>query len=234
MRPLVALALVACTDGPAPESTITDLQVVAAVATPPAGPIGAPYGLEVVVADPAGAGADLWVWGCDDEACDAARPTVDDGIASVDRTTRAAGPEWVLACAPGVCGEPTERELRDPGAWLRSLPTEGVSLAVREVRVEGTRGAELPVNPEIVEAPEGLRAVTAEEVALHFVVPGAAAAYGYAVGGGFERASVQVASDGAVRLAWLTPDEPGTSELFAVFQDDDGGVAVWSERVEVR
>ncbi|MEZ4236183.1 MAG: TonB family protein [Myxococcota bacterium] len=133
-------------------------------------------------------------------------------------------PVWFLACAPGLCGDLAavdEATLQDPASWLQGLPLSGVSAAVRTTRIgEGE-------NPVIAEAPEGpLVAAADAEVPLGFTVPGAATAYGLATAGGFARPQQDVASDGAVTLPWVGGAAPG--RVYVVFEDGEGGTAVWT------
>lgn len=118
--------LLGCGAGPATETLVPDLRILAIVAEPPEVAPGEQVTLGVHTMDPAGTGVEGLLWscldlgdGCLEAALPAAGATVFspvDGVASVPRTipselaplvadgvTVVPVPLWALACAPGLC-----------------------------------------------------------------------------------------------------------------------------------
>jgi hypothetical protein len=167
-------------------------------------------------------------------------------------------PLWALACVPGDCGpldamaEVLERgelfddqqraDLADPSRWAEEIGFDGANLAVRTVTAS-TRGvAERNQNPFYSATYlEGLDPVLVadrgEAVDLGFLVgdPNGDTVYAYAYTtiGAFAERRTKV-EDGVVHPWFLAPAQAGTGELWIVFDDRDGGVAVWNQPVEVR
>lgn len=227
MRRALVLLTIGCAAGPNVETQIDELRVVAAVAEPPEVATGESYALTVTVADPAGAGFDSLVW-----TCPPGEDCVREPLAGAVEMPGLPFPVWIVACEPGLCDleAVTDVSLADPVAWLEELPLTGVSAAVRTPAFTELPLEERRENPVVEEAPEAGaadRATVEAPVTLRFVVPGAETAYGSATGGGFGMASYDVASDGAVALAYYAPEEGG-ARLYVVFEDGLGGTAVWT------
>lgn len=228
--------LVAACGGPDEATLLDELKVVAAVAEPPDVLAGEPYDLSFTVADPLDEGGEWLAWSCLPElGCVTEGGPLDGETLSVQAVGVAPVPVWFLACAPGACdlGEADEERLLDPIGWLEELPMTGVTLASRLTRVVA-EGAERNENPRIEVAPSGLSAPAEADLSFRFVVPGAEQAFGLGTGGGFTMGSFDVARDGAVELVWVAPKETGIYRLYVVFDDGEGGTAVWSDDVEVR
>ena len=130
-----------------------------------------------------------------------------------------------------------------PDAWkngealidgLKSLPFDGVSLAYRTLwlsdrEVEVRRSN--PVFSPTFTLPETAR--PGERIELPFEVEVAGSdteAFGYSLSGGFGAISARV-FEGQVSLDWYAPEELSEAEdskLWVVFQDEEGGSAVWT------
>lgn len=245
--PWVAAALAGCATGPNEETVIDELRVVAAIAEPPEVAPGEPFDLDVTVADPVGDGFDLLVWSCPPAeapagvappealggACVVSRPEVLGDHAVVPSVGLSPVPQWVLACAPGACdlSDPREAELRDPAAWLGTLPLEGVSAALRQVRIVQPPAEPTLQNP-VVDELSGVRRLGAATpdapVTLRFRAVGARTAYGRSTVGGFARPSFDVAEDGTVALDWYGPRkrEAGPGTIYVVFEGVHGAAAL--------
>jgi hypothetical protein len=251
----LGLVLVGCAMGPNEETVIDELRVVSAVAEPPEVTPGGAYDLTVTVADPQADGFELLVFTCPpsslpsgvtlppealDAPCVVDRPAVDDeGHAVVPSIGALPVPQWMVACAPGACAldDVSERELRDPVAWLQTLPLEGVSAAFRQVRVVEPPAEPALQNPDIVEVGpvRGLASAGPDDpVTLSFVVPGAETAFGRATVGGFGRPSFDVASDGSVSLEWYGPRRryEGAGWIYVVFEGADGASSLYQLAVD--
>ena len=231
---MVILLLVACAMGPSEETLLTDLRVVAAVAEPPEVAPGEETTIEVTVADPSGAGAEVLVW---TPAGRFAGDLVDQRVTGTLPVSDEVGaaPLWVLACEPGLCPMIRDEgfDLSDPDEWIAELPMEGVSLATRAFPVsrERTRNA----NP-VVTVTGDLASSAGAEVELDVDVVDedeTTVVFGYTTGGGFGMASFPVVG-GASILTWYAPEEEGPVDLFVVVQDDRGGAAVWRGEATVR
>lgn len=239
--PWMLVSLAAC-GGPNPETLLYELRVVAAVAEPPEVAVGESYQLTATIADPLEEGGDWMIWSClGEEGC-----LVEQGELGVDEPTAtqlgvAPVPAWVMACAPGACDlvGATPAQLRDPETWMQELPLSGVTLASRFTRLTEAPPEERRSNPVITRSPD-TDAVLPEtvspeqEVRLGFDAPGAEAAFGLATGGGFTMVRYDVGDEGNTELVWVAPEESGSVTLYVVFDDEQGGTAVWEAVVEVR
>lgn len=163
---------------------------------------------------------------------------------------------FLLACEPGLCpvisearaalAAPQDTEaaralaaqLADPESWMRDLPLEGVALATRLVPLAG--GGSRNENPSAEQRfrPSGdvgtpLRVQPGEAVNLRFSVydPDGTRvdAFGYTTLGRFDEERVREDRENDAVLHWLlAPEEPGTGTVWVVFDDRDGGRAVWT------
>lgn len=162
----------------------------------------------------------------------------------------------LLACEPGLCpiisearealaaggdealAEALADKLADPESWMQDLPLEGVSLATRFVPLAGGGGTnDNPAAEQRFRQPsdEGtpLRVRAGEAVNLRFSVydPNGTRvdAYGYTTLGQFDEERVREDRENDSVLHWLlAPEEPGTGTVWVVFDDRDGGRAVWT------
>lgn len=235
------LALVGCM-GPVDETRITELRVVSIATDPAQTTPGAPFALTVTVADPLAEGGDLLVWSCapDElveklaitEQCAARTAPLDAEQITFDWASLAPLPIWAMACAPGLCGDLAAigpAALADPPAWLQTLPLTGVSAGFRSSPVAIDPKAPPATNPKVLTVPEGPVPADAEVgSSLTFVAQGATTAFGYATSGGFGAASYDVSEEGEVTLTWFAdPEASEPARLYVVFEDGNGGVAVW-------
>ncbi len=162
---------------------------------------------------------------------------------------------YALACPAGVCpiidstrealrSAPSDqllKDLADPTRWMVDLPMEGVSLAIRSFVVSYDTGADRNYNPSFdprfsAAWDATLRIPTGGELETAFYVtdPNGEHVYGYAYTtiGQFEERRVKDNS-GTVRNWLLAPSSPGDGVAYMVFEDRDGGSAVWRQAVEV-
>jgi hypothetical protein len=236
VKPKTTLFLVllgACQDGPNPETLVDDLQVIAAVAEPPTVAEDTPWTLTVHVADPQTRGAQVLVWSCDPEGvCDTQLLPPEDEIASTELVGLGGTSMWLLACAPDICDltDVPTADLLNPLDWMTRLPFDGVSLALREVRLADPELAVPATNPELAKVPAddwSSNMAPGDSTDLVFSAPGAARAWGYSTDGGFRTPVEDIASDGSVTLTWIAPETEVEARLYVVFEDDDGGTTVW-------
>jgi hypothetical protein len=155
---------------------------------------------------------------------------------------------YALACTAGTCsvvddalaGNVDAAVLADPFALMEELPMTGTSLAARRLLVSGSTTPHTNPTVTLVEEP-----AAGETVELRFTLQGALGenpqAYGYATGGGFVMPAYGLDDEGAVTLTWSAPeaeaetsplDAEGGADVWVVFDDDLGGTALWSGRVE--
>ncbi|MFT5681869.1 MAG: hypothetical protein ACI8RZ_002787 [Myxococcota bacterium] len=162
---------------------------------------------------------------------------------------------YALACQPGLCpiiddvkaareagiaDSGLKERLSDPTLWMHTLPMEGVSLAGQQL-VISDQPAELrnhnpTFDPRFAEAYEPvLRVPVGGELEVAFFTddPDAEKVYGYAYTtvGAFEERRVKE-EDNAVRN-WLKGTEVGEGWVYMVFEDRDGGAAIWTKEIEV-
>ncbi|MBX2798342.1 MAG: hypothetical protein KTR31_11750, partial [Myxococcales bacterium] len=146
-------------------------------------------------------------------------------------------PVWMLACAPGLCGDlqgVDDAQLEDPLDWLTELPVSGVSAASRAAPLH-MEGEEPALNPPIEESPPLLvEGATGQVIPLSFLAPGAQIAFGYTTAGGFSMPSYDVSSEGRVALSWVAPEEPGAARLYVVVEDGRGGSTLWRGDAAIR
>lgn len=162
---------------------------------------------------------------------------------------------YALACQPGLCpiiddvkvartkgfaDDDLKERLADPSLWMHTLPMEGVSLAGQQLVI-----SELPpelrnrnpiFDPRFEEAYDPVIRVPAGgelEVAFFTDDPDAEKVYGYAYStvGVFEERRVKE-EDSAIRN-WLRVDGAGEGRVYMVFEDRDGGSAIWTQGIEV-
>jgi len=231
VRRFLLLALCAGCDGTVdPASVVDTLQIVSIVADPPAPAPGQSQTLKVVLADPQQVQPDVWLWQCGMAGCTQGVTVWSDG----DPVVRWPAPEgeqlWGLACDPQWCPEPPSFEqMINPLATLTEIPIEAVSLVGRAVLMPLPSGPEV-VNPTIVSVPE-VELTGTENVELEFEVEDASWAWAYATSGGFLRNGVQLTKEGVARLEWVPPETAASGEVFVVFDNEEGGSAVWTQTV---
>ncbi|MCB9675802.1 MAG: hypothetical protein H6737_11830 [Alphaproteobacteria bacterium] len=225
-RFLAFFMMIGCSDGPASLTVVDDLRILN-VAVEPASPApGEVPALDLLVADPLGAGFESWSWWCVDDVCGDG-PVPAGPLVSIS----------ALACAPGACDGPGE--LADPASWMADLGIEGVSLVTRTVPQSPSAEARLNDNPVLALASEPPAEVAPLRsapltFAMEDAVSDGAMAYGYATWGGFRVAAGRPVVDGSVTLEYVAPEEPGEGALFVVVEDGLGGSAVWSGDIVVR
>jgi hypothetical protein len=253
----IAAALAsACAMGPSDETLIPELRVMAIQADPPEAAPGEQVDLQVTVADPLGAGADVLLWHCTNlgEGCleagmehswslalegdtvgaTASAPAALAAVASEEplRVVQL----WALACEPGLCpqiDDPQAWDLADPTAWLEDLPMTGVSLAFNLMAISTREdGLENPtverVSSEPLSVAPGELLAIEFEVGLDVSANADSFAYGYATAGGFDAPEYALGDSGELSAAWYAPEEPGEARLYVVVNDGAGGVGVWS------
>jgi len=167
---------------------------------------------------------------------------------------------FALACPVGSCGIVTDvsaamddvgiapgiaAELADPSSWMVDLPMQGVSLATREFYLSRRDPGSINKNPvfdarfaealddTITVAPGGVvdLAFQVNDPNGEFVY-----AYPFTTVGSFDRHKVR-ADDGQVRLYLTAPPTASPTatqgQVWVVFDDRDGGLAVYSQTVTV-
>jgi len=218
----VILLLLACSDGPSPLTTVTDVRVLN-LRVEPASPVpGEVPTVELLVVDPDDPSPARWSWWCQEDACD---PEVvpDGSVATV----------FGFACTdcegPGPLGAWR--------SWMQDLPFEDVNLAQRQVPLSTDPTQRLNENPSLV-LQEALpaRVIPEETLQLVFALDDATVldprAYGYATLGAFDAPDGAPFDDEAV-LTWTAPETAGTAALYVVAEDGLGGSAVWQGAIEV-
>jgi hypothetical protein len=161
---------------------------------------------------------------------------------------------WALACEPGKCplvdevaavesSSPWAGDLADdlssPMDWLSDLPQSGVSLAYRLITVSGVPPNERHQNPTITPLFEDLPELkNGKRFELGFEVAGdlgdEARVFNYISGGGFKMTDTLVGEPGEVNLVGFAPKKSGPVDLWVVFNDGLGGVAVWTAQGTVK
>ncbi|MCK6502944.1 hypothetical protein L6R53_06030 [Myxococcota bacterium] len=133
-------------------------------------------------------------------------------------------------------------KLADPTSWLARLPMDEVSLLTRGFAVslrEPGRVNRNPVaearfaealDPELVVAPGGV-----VDLAFHVQDPNGETVYAYPLTthGRFEERKVKV-EDQQVRLYLQAPAEEGEGRVWVIFDDRDGGLAVYSQPLRIQ
>jgi hypothetical protein len=226
---LLSLFAAGCVSGPNPDTLISDLRVVAAVVDPPTVAPGQTADVTITVADPEQLSPEVSVWSCMADECQVERGNLDQGQFKTTVVGQAPTVLWALACMPGLC-DPTEPDLLNPPEFLSEIPMSQASLASRTLLVDEDADG---LNPTIEESPSpDLTSGPGESLTLDFTVPAATTAWTYTTRGGFESTSVELASDGQTTVTWFAPAEaPISADLYVVFKDDEGGVALWQGSV---
>ncbi|RME21064.1 MAG: hypothetical protein D6798_18985 [Deltaproteobacteria bacterium] len=163
---------------------------------------------------------------------------------------------FALACEVGLCpiidqarvamdapgpDLPLADDLAHPDRWLVDLPMSGVALSTREYVVRGPADAVENRNPvyearftEALDPP--LQVTVGGEMDLAFRVtdPNMETVYAFpfTTVGAFTDRKVK-AEDDEVRLWLEAPDHDATGQVWVVFDDRDGGLAVYTESVVV-
>jgi hypothetical protein len=244
---VAAASLGADCEAPVGEPSLIEELRVLALTSSPCSPVAREGSqLAVAVADPEGVSPELALWTCPDDGgpCWFGRPQLFEGIARAPVVTTSSGYAWAVACAPGVCDLDalTEDDLREPEAWLATLPMAGVSAGATYLIVEETRSTHpVCVNPALRSQPnrDQIALVSpGEEVVLQFEVAGAGVAYAWTTAGRFEAVEYGIPADSSLALRWTAPDEPADAALFVVFVETaetpygavlpTPGNAVWS------
>ncbi len=167
-------------------------------------------------------------------------------------------PVWSLACPVNECdlinrvrevlrrdgptGGSLGQDLYDPTRWMPDLPVEGISLATKFLRIARPDRSDRNDNP--VFEPRWLAARddvlemepnSAYELAFWVDDPDRdkVLAFGYTTYGRFEDRREKV-EDNIVRMYLLTPGSSGRGDVWIVFEDDEGGAAVWHKPFRVR
>ena len=161
---------------------------------------------------------------------------------------------WALACRPGQCPLIEEAsgaedyhpwsnrlgaDLSDPLGWMADLPRKGVSLAFRLLTVSDLPEDERHDNPTIVALFEELPTLRrGKKFNLDFRLDGVlgeeARVFNYITGGGFKMTETYVGGTGDVRLEGFAPKKAGPVDMWVVFNDGLGGVAVWTASTTVQ
>ena len=162
---------------------------------------------------------------------------------------------YALACEPGLCplieevkkaredniaDDELKEKLADPTLWMYSLPMDGVSLAVQQFAVsyaEKSRNDNPIYDPRFVQGRDSvLRVPAGGELEVAFFVDDPDAekvyAYSYTTIGSFEERRVKE-EENAIRNYLLAPSQTGEGRAYVVFEDRDGGAAIWSRPVEI-
>lgn len=164
---------------------------------------------------------------------------------------------YALACQADTCGiirrvqaamdgvgvdEGIARDLADPTGWLDDLPMEGVSLATRDFVVSNRDPGSSNQNPEIdprfaESLDDAIVMLPGATIDLAFFVddPNGESVYVYPFTtiGTFDDRKVK-AEDDQVRLYLTAPPTTGEGRVWVVFDDRDGGLAVYSQAVVVQ
>lgn len=167
-------------------------------------------------------------------------------------------PVWSLACPVNECdiinrvrevlrrdgptGGSLGDDLYDPTRWMTDLPVDGVSLSTKFLRIARPDRVDRNDNPQF--EPRWLAADddvlvmepnTAYEMAFKVEDPDRDKvwAYGYTTYGRFEDRREKI-EDETVRMYLLTPSSSGRGDVWIVFEDDEGGAAVWHKPFRVR
>lgn|GEM_PF-1842435 len=144
--------------------------------------------------------------------------------------------------APGISIDTTlAQDLADPQRWMASLPMHDVSLVTRAFPVSLLDPSAANHNPVFdARFPEALqdeiRTAPGASVALAFAVAdangGSIYAYPLTTIGSFEARKTKV-EDGQVRVYLDAPPTAGAGRVWVVFDDRDGGIAVFTQAVTV-
>ncbi|MCB9780916.1 MAG: hypothetical protein H6742_20270 [Alphaproteobacteria bacterium] len=164
---------------------------------------------------------------------------------------------FLLACEEGLCpqfervragmdargiDEEIAAELARPDLWLANLPMEGVALATRAYPVSNRDPGLRNVNPEFdARFPEALtdainvRAGGIIDLIFQCRDPNGESVYAFPVttAGQFDDRKVKC-EDEQVRLFLEAPAAAGEGHVWVVFDDRDGGLAVYDQAVVVR
>ena len=159
-----------------------------------------------------------------------------------------------VACEPGLCpiisriddallaGEVSDRlavDIAQPERWLPSLPIEGVSLTSRLIQLKASSSNEDNQNPfiearfkgheaDVIEIPRGVE----QELAFYVSDDSAKTyVYVYTTLGAFSSRGERVL-DNATRQ-YLMSEEVGDGHVFIIFEDSEGGSAIWERRIRV-
>lgn len=174
-----------------------------------------------------------------------------------DDTDRVTVQLFLLACEEGVCpqfedvqaamdgygvDEDIAAQLARPDLWLDDLPMDGVSLATRAFPVSSRDPGLRNVNPEFdPRFPEALddaisvRAGGMVDLIFQCRDPNGESVYAFpfTTQGEFDDRKVKC-EDEQVRLFLEAPASPGEGHVWVVFDDRDGGLAVYDQPLIVR
>lgn len=166
-------------------------------------------------------------------------------------------PLYTLVCALGTCPIITEAQraieqgfvdgelmqmLSDPTAWLADIDMDRSALSVRSLRVQPEwnlwSNQNPSVEPRFVEAKDATIQLSPGEVSdLSFAVDDpdldVVYLYPFTTAGRFAERRTKV-TDGVGRVWLEAPSQPGEGHLWVVFDDRDGGVAVYDQALSVR
>jgi hypothetical protein len=161
----------------------------------------------------------------------------------------------VLACAPGRCpiieqarealatgtvSTALAEDLADPTSWMARLPIAGVSLAGREftIFISGQQNTNPWIEARFAARDDDPIVVSADgDQELAFFAQDSEDdriyAYAYTTIGQFEDRRERV-YDGVVRHYLLPRGQTGAGMVYIVFEDGEGGAALWKRAVLIR
>ena len=163
---------------------------------------------------------------------------------------------YALACEPGLCpiidevrearevnsaDSDLKERLADPTLWMHTLPMAGVSMAAQQFLVSNEdddfRNKNPSFDPRFAQGKEvTIRIPAGGEVEVAFYVDdpngGRIYAYAYTTMGEFEERRVKE-DDNGIRNWLMAPNQPGEGRVYMVFEDRDGGSALWTRGIEV-
>jgi len=164
----------------------------------------------------------LYVLACETGAC----PIIEEARAALDQ---------------GVVSERLQQALRAPEAWLQKLDPDRTSLTVRLVRISDSSESNLNENPtfeaRFAEADEPLiegRAGSLVDLSFLTSDPNFESVYLYSFTTIGRFAERRVKAESQIVRTWLElPPNEGEGQVWVVFDDRDGGIAVYSQEVSV-
>lgn len=242
---IAAAALMAgCTSGIAPETTLSDVRVVALDADAPEVAPGDAIVFDALVADPLGGGTQLalWTdWGLGGPITQVVGVPEDERFTTTitaPATLEASTVDvWALACRDALCDVLGDIDANvEPPTLLADLPFEGVSLARRSIVVSNRPAEERNTNPVLTVAPP---AAFSPDVAVDVVVEAedaegdAITVAPYATAGGFGTILQLLVDAEPSALPLYGPADGDSVRIYVTATDGQGGSASWSGDVVV-
>lgn len=241
---LAVVLLAGCTAGPAPETTLADVRVVALDAATPELAAGATVVFDALVADPLGGGTQVAVW--TDWGLDGPLTLTSGSPEGEHFVTAMAVPAtleativdvWVLACRDDLCAVLDDVDANvEPPTLLEGLPFDGVSLARRSLVVSTRPVEERNTNPVLTVDPP---ASFSPDAPVDVVVEAedadgdAITVAPYATGGGFGTILELLVDAEPSSLPLYGPADGDTMRIYVTATDGVGGSASWSGDVPV-